>query len=176
MERTPVPERPVLLIDTGRNVLLSIGLLTAFVILLQPLPGIVTASIAVATAFLTTQSWYYRSSLCSDAVVKHYPLRLIGIRRVMIGADRIKKIACTRFTFRVGTGMTFFYSIGARTKKWGIEADRFETKCSVFAFAIRNGVTVTLTDDRHRLLLEQVKEGVCRFDPATGHWNVPGVN
>jgi hypothetical protein len=176
MENAPVPERPLLLLDTGWNVLLSIGLLTAFVSLLQPLPCIVTVLIAIATAFLTTQFWYYRLSLCYDAIVKRYPLRFVGTRSAAIPAAHIQRISCTRFVFRVGTGMVFFHSAGSRMKRWGIEANRFETKCSVFAFAIRNGITVTLPDQRHRLLMEQIREGVCSIDPATGHWSIPGVN
>jgi hypothetical protein len=107
MEKPPVPERALLLLDTGWNVLLSTGLLTAFVSLLQPLPCIVTVLIAIATAFLTTQFWYYRLSLCYDATVKRYPLRFVGTRSVAIPAAHIQRITCTRFVFTLGRAWCF---------------------------------------------------------------------
>ena len=120
--------------------------------------------------------WFatYDVVITSSALQKKYPFRVIGRNGPSINASAITNMNSSRGTFRHWVVVKAVHD--GENHKLKLEVSAYKLRCSVFDFAIRNGIPLTCHSREHRTLARQIRKRICRIDPATGHWNIPGYN
>ena len=171
------PFTPTFVVGSGWDILLTLAPLSVIIGIVQPIRASVNMAIAATVLVAATQLWYYRLSFEAHVLVKSYPMRLIGPRLLTVDGVDIREMVIRRsWVQKVGTTLTIHYSNGSRRKRMAIEANGFETKCYVIAFAVRNNIAIRALDERSGRLVKWIRDGTCYIDPMTGYWNIPGVN
>ncbi len=106
---------------------------------------------------------------------KTYPLRLIFRNGPEVPAENVSKMTCFHAG---GTVHVVVAEASLEGKKYSLslEAVSYDIRCHAFGFAIRHNIPLICRSDEDKRLAEQIRTGQCRLDPATGYWNIPGVN
>ena len=126
-------------------------------------------SIVYALGFAT-----YDVLISSSGLRKKYPFRVAFRNGPSISASAIATMSSSRGTFRHWVVVEAVH--GGERYKLRFWVASYQLRCSVFDFAIRNGIQPVCHSKEHRTLLRQIRKRICRIDPATGHWNIPEVH
>ena len=125
--------------------------------------------IAYALCFAT-----YDVLITSSALRKKYPFRVAFRNGPCISASEIADMRSSRSTFRHCVVVKAVHD--GEPYKLRMEVSSYDLRCSMFDFAIQNGIQLICHSKDHRTLLRQIRKRICRIDPATGHWNIPEVH
>lgn len=111
----------------------------------------------------------------SASLQRRYPFRLIFRNGRRISAGAITQMTCSYVPSTVHA-VVVDAMVEGKKHSFSVEVGAYEVRCFLFDFAIRHDIPLTCRSDKDKMLVEQIRTGVCHRDPATGIWNVPGVD